>query len=70
MTTIANLCAWCTRFHRDRRDITAYEAFPEGIPKAIRLMDHDHRRPYPGDHGLRFAGATGSADFLPPEVSR
>jgi hypothetical protein len=42
MTTIAMRCVWCARFHRDRRDLTACEAFPKGIPKAIRLMEHDH----------------------------
>jgi hypothetical protein len=64
MTTIAKLCAWCTRFHRHRRDITACEAFPEGIPKTIRLMEHNHQQPYPGDHGLRFAAESGTEDLV------
>jgi hypothetical protein len=67
MTTIANLCAWCTRFRPAVRDRTICEAFPEGIPEAIRLMDHDHRRPYPGDHGLRFAAAPGTKDLVPED---
>lgn len=29
-------------------------AFPGAIPDAILLNRHDHRRPYPGDGGVRF----------------
>lgn len=54
MTTIANICAWCTRFRAQVRDRTTCDAFPEGIPEAIQWMDADHRRPYPGDHGMLF----------------
>jgi hypothetical protein len=67
MTTIANLCAWCTRFRSEVRDQTVCDAFPEGIPEAIRLRDHDHRRPYPGDHGLRFAAEPGTDDLVPED---
>ena len=29
-------------------------AFPDKIPEKILLNEHDHKKPYPGDHGIRF----------------
>lgn len=31
------------------------EAYPGGIPTAIRTGQVDHRRPQPGDHGIQWA---------------
>jgi len=29
-------------------------AFPDRIPEAIMLGEHDHRKPYKGDNGIRW----------------
>ena len=29
-------------------------AFPDGIPRPIWLGENNHKKPYPGDHGIRF----------------
>lgn len=49
------VCTLCTHYHRGRRkeDHTC-DAFPSGIPDEIWKGDNDHKKPYPGDHGIQF----------------
>ena len=55
---VCNGCRHLVRDYNQRR----CAAFPEGIPSEIWLGEHDHRQPYPGDHGIQFAKMT-EADF-------
>jgi hypothetical protein len=48
-------CASCQHFDRTRRDVERCTAFPDGIPDDIRFGRDDHRLPYEGDHGIRWA---------------
>lgn len=44
------------------------DAFPTGIPEAILTNDHDHRKPYDGDHGIRFEPKDGEPAEAEPET--
>lgn len=51
-------CIFCKHMHDDARTCDAY---PDGIPDDLRYSDlgtntppFDHRKPYPGDNGIRF----------------
>lgn len=48
---IVTACARCVRRHDD--GVTC-DAFPEAIPEQILDGELDHKKPFPGDHGLQF----------------
>ena len=53
MTSVAPpLCYGCK--HQDTEDRLKCGAFPAGIPQEILLSRADHRKPFPGDKGIRF----------------
>ena len=51
------VCLPCKHFNRkaySKSDEKTCEAFPDSIPDEIWRGDNDHKKPYPGDHGIQF----------------
>ena len=53
-----SLCSICRYKHKDsliyRRSFPTCDAFPNGIPEAVRKNKIDHRKAIAGDNGIRF----------------
>jgi len=47
-------CLLCKHFYNDIKEKNACKAFKKGIPDIIFLGENDHKKPYPGDNGIRF----------------
>ncbi len=56
----ASYCITCVHTHAG----PTCDAFPDGIPDEILFNLVDHRKPYPGDHGIRYEPAPGYEDSV------
>ena len=53
---LAEQCGDCVHFTGFKKKVgtPTCEAFPDGIPLQISIEEHDHRKPFPSDKGIRF----------------
>jgi hypothetical protein len=58
LTVTISICSLCKHKHRDsltfRKSFPTCDAFPNGIPEAVRKNRIDHRKALAGDNGIRF----------------
>jgi hypothetical protein len=59
-------CTLCAHWAPDGSGTQTCAAFPVGIPDEIWWNRADHRKPFPGDHGVRWA-PDGDVEF--PELA-
>ena len=53
MINLPTQCMSCRHYHQEA-SMDSCDAFPDGIPSEILDKTLDHRKPYPGDQGIRW----------------
>ncbi len=49
---LSPVCTYCK--HLNDLVGRSCKAYPGGVPRAIWLGENNHKKPYPGDHGIQF----------------
>ena len=53
-------CCFCKRYRKNH----TCKAFPDGIPDELYFNGFDHRKPFKGDHGIRFKQDEKKPEYL------